>query len=146
MNLAHNPSFVAYAVSLIVLSLNMLVLWAYSGGVRVKTKTTPNLEDSKKGTALTDGDPPEVARVLRAHKNAMANIVPFAILGLIYVLAGGSFTVAAAVFGVFTFARIAHSFAYLGGRQPWRSIFFSLGGVSTLVLIGFIIRELATAT
>ena len=32
----------------------------------------------------------EVARVLRAHRNATANILPFAILGLVYVLAGAS--------------------------------------------------------
>ena len=143
MNLTSNPAFVAYAVSLIVLSLNLLVLWAYSGGVRGKTKTTPNKEDGGRGAAIVDADPPDVARVLRAHKNAMANIVPFAILGLIYVLSGGSATVAMAVFGVFTFARIAHSFAYLGGRQPWRSVFFVVGLLSTVVLIGFIVRALA---
>jgi len=145
MNLAGNPAFTAYAVSLLLLSLNLLVLWAYSGGVRGKSKTTPNPEDSRNETKVADADPPEVARVLRAHKNAMANIVPFAILGLIYVLAGGSGTVAAVLFGIFTFARLAHSFAYLGAKQPWRSVFFGVGALTTLVLMGFIVRAL-TAT
>jgi len=145
MNLAGNPAFTAYAVSLLLLSLNLLVLWAYSGGVRGKSKTTPNPEDSRNETKVADADPPEVARVLRAHKNAMANIVPFAILGLIYVLAGGSGTVAAVLFGIFTFARLAHSFAYLGAKQPWRSIFFGVGALTTLVLMGFIVRALTAA-
>jgi prostaglandin-E synthase 1 len=142
-NLASNPAFLAYAVSLLILSLNLLVLWAYSGGVRAKTKTTPNEEDAARGAKLAPENPPEVARVLRAHANAMANIVPFAILGLVYVLAGGSAAAAAAIFGVFTAARLAHSFAYLGGRQPWRTLCFALGAVTTLVLMGFVVHALA---
>lgn len=147
-HLASEPAFVAYAISMIVLSLNMLVLWAYTGSVRGKTKMTPNAEDVvtiAKGAQVVEGDPPEVARALRAHRNAMANIVPFAILGLVYVLAGGSATIAAWVFGVFTAARLAHSFAYLGGKQPWRSLSFGLGGAATLVLIGFLVRTLVAA-
>lgn len=143
-SLAAQPAFVAYAVSIIVLSLNLLLLWAYSGVVRGKVKTTPNPEDAK-GAKLIEVESPEVARVLRAHANAMANIVPFAILGLVFVLAGGSVLAAEVIFGVFTIARIAHSFAYLGGKQPWRSMFFGIGALTTLVLIGFVVKALASA-
>jgi prostaglandin-E synthase 1 len=143
--LASNPAFVAYSVMAIVLSLNMLVLWGYSGGVRGKTKTTPNPEDAKNGAALVEVEPPEVARVLRAHRNATANIIPFAILGLVYVLAGAPALPAEILFGVFTLTRLGHSWAYLGGKQPWRSIAFGLGALTTLVLIGFIARTLFTA-
>jgi prostaglandin-E synthase 1 len=148
VNLAAQPAFVAYSVSLLLLSLNLLVLWAYSGAVRGKTKTTPNQEDSgtvARGAQLVETDPPAVARVLRAHKNAMANIVPFAILGLVFVLAGGSGTVAWVIFGVFTVARLAHSLAYLNEKQPWRTLSFALGGATTLVLMGFIVRALVVA-
>jgi len=148
MNLAANPAFVAYAACLIALCLNMLLLWGYSGSVRGKTRTTPNAEDARtvaKGAEVVDADPPEVARVLRAHKNAMANILPFSILGLVYVLAGGSATAAWWIFGVFTFARVAHTFAYLGAKQPWRTSSFILGGVTTLVLMGFIVKVLVAA-
>jgi hypothetical protein len=68
-----------------------------------------------------------------------------ALLGLVYVLAGGSGAAAGVLFGVFTVARIAHSFAYLGFRQPWRTLFFALGGATTLVLMGFIVRQLLAA-
>jgi uncharacterized MAPEG superfamily protein len=143
-----NAAFVAYAVALMVLSLNLLLLWAYSGAVRGKTKTTPNTEDARtiaSGSAVVESDPPEVARVLRAHKNAMASIVPFAILGLVFVLAGGSGAAAAAIFGVFTAARVAHSFTYLGAKQPWRSVSFTIGGLATLTLMGFIVKALVSA-
>jgi prostaglandin-E synthase 1 len=147
-SLAANPAFVAYALSLLALSLNLLVLWAYSGAVRGKTKTTPNVEDAgtvARGARIVAEDPPEVARVLRAHKNAMANIVPFAILGLVFVLAGGSAAVAWAVFGTFTAARLAHSLAYLNEKQPWRTLSFVLGGATTLALMGFIVKALVAA-
>jgi len=146
--IAQNPAFLAYAVSLIVLCLNMLLLWAYSGAARGKTKTTPNEEDARtvaSGAKVVDLDPPEVARVLRAHRNATANIVPFAILGLVYVLAGGSGTSAAVLFGTFTVARIAHSFAYLNAKQPWRTGSFVLGAVATLALMGMLVKTLVAA-
>ena len=139
--LATNPAFQAYAAMAIVLSLNMLVLWAYSGAVRGKSKMTPNREDAKGAVAVAEVEPPEVARVLRAHRNATANIIPFFVLGLVYVLAGASATAAAVVFGAFTAFRLAHSFAYLNGKQPWRSIFFGLGGLATLTLIGLLAKS-----
>jgi uncharacterized MAPEG superfamily protein len=144
-NLAANPAFVAYAVSMLVLALNLLVVWAYSGAVRGKTKTTPNTEDARSQTKIADVEPPEVARVLRAHTNAMANIVPFAILGLVFVLAGGSGSAANVLFGVFTAARVLHSFVYIAGKQPWRSMAFGIGALDTLVLMGFIVRALVVA-
>jgi prostaglandin-E synthase 1 len=140
-SLAAQPAFVAYVISAIILSLNLLLLWAYSGVVRGKAKSTPNEEDAKT-IKLSVTEPPEIARVLRAHANAMANIVPFLVLALVYVLAGGSAMAAQVIFGVFTAARIAHSFAYLGGKQPWRSLSFGIGALTTLVLIGFIVRVL----
>jgi uncharacterized MAPEG superfamily protein len=141
---AAQPAFVAYVVTLVVLCLNMLLLWAYSGAVRGKVKATTNQEDAK-ANKLVDVEPPEVARVLRAHANAMASIVPFLLLGLVFVLAGGSLLAAEIVFGVFTVARLAHSFAYLGGKQPWRSIFFGIGGLATLGLLVLLVKAVVTA-
>ncbi len=135
-SLLSEPAFVAYVVTALILSLNLLVVWAYSGAVRGKTKTAINKEDADQfKTPLVDEHPPEVARVLRAHANAQANIYPFLFLGLIYVLAGGSATTAEIIFGAFTLARISHSFAYLAGKQPWRSIAFGVGGIATLALM-----------
>jgi uncharacterized membrane protein YecN with MAPEG domain len=144
-NMAAYPAFAAYAVSLVVLSLNLLVLWSYSGAVRIRSKTTPNQEDARGKSSVAPGDPPEVARVLRAYNNAAAAILPFAVLGLVFVLAGGSRTAGMAIFGAFTAARIAHSIAYLRAQQPWRTLSFGVGAASTLVLMGLIVRELFVA-
>jgi prostaglandin-E synthase 1 len=103
---------------------------------------TPNREDVGGKSTLIEVEPPEVARVLRAHANAAANIVPFAILGLVYVLGGAQVTTAAAVFAVFALARIAHAIAYLGGKQPWRTISFGIGAFATVVLMGLIVKAL----
>ena len=132
----HNSALVAYSVTCLVLSGNLVFLWGYSGFVRSKTKIAINPEDSVLyGVALAENDPPDVARVLRAHSNAQANIYPFLILGLIFILNDGSTITAEVTFGVFTIARIGHSFAYLAGKQPWRTISFITGGLATIALM-----------
>jgi uncharacterized MAPEG superfamily protein len=135
-NWLNNATFVVYAITCVVLSLNLLLLWGYSGSTRAKTKTAINDEDANQfGAALAHVDPPEVARVLRAHANAQAAIYPFLFLGLVFVLAGGSALFAEIVFGIFVAARIVHSVAYLAAKQPWRTICFIVSGLATLALI-----------
>lgn len=146
--LTTNPSFLIYSASMVVLCLNVLALWGYSGAVRNKTKTTHNPEDlgsTSKGGSLVHVDPPEVARVLRAHRNAADNILPFAVLGLLFVLWGASPMLTAIFCGVFVTARIAHSLTYLGEKQPWRTVSFAVGAFATLVMVGFLVRALVSA-
>jgi uncharacterized MAPEG superfamily protein len=136
MNLLSNPVFVAYAVTCVALSCNLMFLWAYSGAVRNKAKSTPNPEDASRFNAsLAETDPPGVTRVLRAHANAQSSIVPFLALGLVYVLAGGPPGPALLYFTVFTVARWLHSWAYLGARQPLRTIFFVVASLPLLALM-----------
>ena len=132
-----NPTFIYYTITCLILTTNLLFLWVYSGFVRAKVKTTVNKEDASRfgGAAVTQTEPEPIARVLRAHTNAEANIYPFLFLGIIFVLAGGNATTAAIIFGVFALARLLHSFAFLKGLQPWRTIFFSIGALATLVLM-----------
>ncbi len=146
--LTTNPSFLIYSASMVLLCLNVLALWVYSGAVRNKTKTTPNPEDlsgKDKGPSLVHVDPPEVARVLRAHRNAADNILPFAVLGLLFVLWGASPMLTAIFCGVFVVARLGHSFSYLNEKQPWRSLSFGAGVLTTLVMVGFLVRALVAA-
>jgi prostaglandin-E synthase 1 len=147
MTLLNSPTFVAYAVSSVALCCNLLFLWAYSGAARNKVKSTPNPEDAARfGSALSDIDPPEVTRVLRAHANAQASIAPFLMLGLVYVLAGGPPGPAFIYFTVFTVARWLHSWAYLGAKQPLRTIVFVVASLSLLALIGHVVWLLLSAT
>ena len=71
MNLSNHPAFVAYAITCVALCCNLIFLWAYRGAARSKAKSTPNPEDASRfSSRLADVDPPEIARVLRAHANA----------------------------------------------------------------------------
>jgi glutathione S-transferase len=135
-----NPTFHVYAITCLVLCANLLALWAYSGAARGKTKTAINEEDSVWfGAPLAPVNPPAVARVLRAHGNAQASIWPFLFLGLVFVLSGGPVGNAKILFGIFTIARLLHSIFYLAGKQPWRTVAFIVGGLSTLGLMANII-------
>src|SRR3984957_5811766 len=87
---AANPAFLAYVFTCLVLSLNLLMLWVSSGAIRARGGVAINPEDGARyGAPVSELDPPAVARLLRAHRNAEATIYPFLLLGLVYVLAGG---------------------------------------------------------
>jgi prostaglandin-E synthase 1 len=145
-NLLSNPTFLVYAIACIVLCFNVLGLWGYSGAVRAKTKTAINKEDAAMQSArLAETDPPEVARVLRAHSNAQASIYPFLFLGLVFVLAGGGVLMAKITFGIFTGARLVHTAVYLAGKQPWRTIVFVIGLLATVALALEVVWLMANA-
>lgn len=136
MNLLTHPVFVAYALACVALCANLMFLWAYSGAARNRYKSTPNPEDAALfGAALAANDPEGVARVLRAHANAQASIIPFLALGLVYVLASGPLAPAQLYFGMFTAGRWLHSWAYLRGRQPLRTISFVIASLPLLALM-----------
>jgi uncharacterized MAPEG superfamily protein len=135
-NIQSFQALYAYAVTALVLCINLLILWLYSGAVRSKTKTCVNEEDANLfKTKLEDFDPPEVRRVLRVHANAQAAIFPFLILGLVYVLIGGTASTAEIIFGIFTIARLLHSIVYLAAKQPSRSIMYAVSSLAFGALV-----------
>lgn len=140
-----DPVFVAYALAVVVNSLNILVLWNFSGGTRGKTKTTPNPEDALtvvKGAQVVAHDPDTVARVLRAHRNTLDNSLTFLMLGLVFVLLRPAALEAQIIFGTFTGARLLYSVCYLNGIQPWRTISYAVGVLATGALLVEIPRAL----
>jgi hypothetical protein len=77
-----NPVFLAYAVTCLVLCLNLMMLWVSSGAIRAKGGLAINPEDGARyGVPVSQSDSPAVARLLRAHRNAEATIYPFLLLG-----------------------------------------------------------------
>jgi uncharacterized MAPEG superfamily protein len=136
MNL-QDPNTSAFAVTTLLLCAHLLLVWAYSGVARVRSKKIINPEDAvvAKGAELDTANPEFVARVLRAHTNAMATIVPFLFLALLFVLLGGPFAIARIVFPFFAVTRVLHAWAYIGEKQPWRTIVFALGLLAPLALI-----------
>lgn len=140
-----DPVFVAFALTVVVNSLNILVLWNSSGGTRGKSKTTPNPEDARtvvKGAEVVAQDPESVARVLRAHRNTTDNTVPFILLALVFIQLRPDPLEAQILLGSFTVARILYTICYLGQIQPWRTIFYGLGLLATVALIIEILRGL----
>lgn len=134
------PAFTAYAIASLILSLNLLLLWFASGVMRAKSGVAINPEDGAYyKMQVAELDPPEVARFLRAHRNAEATTYPFLLLGLIY----GTTSLAAPLFAIFVLARLAHSIAYARGLQPWRMICFVASLLALLVLMAAIVRILA---
>lgn len=130
------PAFLAYAFTCLVLSLNLLALWISSGAVRAGSGVAINPEDGARYRApVSELDPPAVARLLRAHRNAEATIYPFLLLGLVYILAGGGNWIAIAIFSIFTLARITHSIVYLRAMQPWRTISFATSLLAIVALM-----------
>lgn len=141
-----NAVFVAYAVVSLILTANLLALWVGSGAMRASGGVAINPEDGARyKVPVSETDPPAVARFLRAHRNAAATIYPFLLLGLVYMLAGGTAAVAIPIFAVFVLARLTHSIVYLRGLQPWRTIAFATSLLATLALMAAIISTLATS-
>jgi uncharacterized MAPEG superfamily protein len=131
-----NPTLGAYALTSIILTLNLLVLWILSGTKRARAGVAINPEDGARyGAPVSQTDPPEVARYLRAHRNAEATIYPLLVLGMVYTLMGGTAKAAVPVFAVFVVARVAHSIAYLRSLQPWRTIAFAVSLVAIISLM-----------
>jgi microsomal prostaglandin-E synthase 1 len=141
-----NPVFLAYAVTCLVLCLNLMMLWVSSGAIRAKGGLAINPEDGARyGVPVSQSDSPAVARLLRAHRNAEATIYPFLLLGLLYVVVGGRVAIAIPLFTIFAISRVVHSIVYLKALQPWRTVAFATSLLAILVLMGAVVGALLTA-
>jgi glutathione S-transferase len=136
-----DPVLKVYALFASILALHLLALALWTGAVRVRRKVWVNPEDAKfnKGEQV-EADHPDTQRVKRAHQNGLENAVPFFVVGLLYALSNPSTTGAWAYFGTFVGARVLHSFAYLWGRQPFRTMLFAVGVLATTGMAIHVIR------
>ena len=134
-----------YALTAIVLALKMSAISVVQGRARTAAKAFANPEDAAMfgGTIV----PQEVAGVQRAAKawmNDLENIPIFLILALVYAMAGLSSTAFIVYCVVFTVARILHTIFYLSAMQPWRTIAYTVGALTSFALmihlfVGFVI-------
>ncbi len=137
--LRDNPAFGIYALCAAILGVKMLASAFYTGSRRQKVNGYINPEDAQKfapeGTVAKPEEAPEVARALRIQRNDLENIPLFFAIGLIYVLSGASVTGVILLCGLFTVARVIHTFVYAKGIQPARAICFGIGALCTLLMI-----------
>jgi uncharacterized MAPEG superfamily protein len=136
--LIHTPIFQIYVVSSFILVLNMQVLAGATAAIRSKGGNFLNPEDKalNKAGQLIEVDSGRAARFRRAHYNAMENVLPFLGVGLLLVLTQPSVAVAASLFGVFTLFRLIHSFAYVRGVQPLRTMSFAISSFALTGIVG----------
>jgi len=137
--LRDNPAFGIYAFCAAILGVKMLASAFYTGSRRQKVGGYINPEDAQKfapeGTVAKPEEAPEVARALRIQRNDLENIPLFFAIGLIYVLSGASVTGVTILCGLFTVARVIHTFVYAKGVQPARTICFVVGTACIFLMI-----------
>jgi glutathione S-transferase len=114
----------------------MSALSFIQGRARTAAKVFVNPEDA----ALYDKTPaaeevPTVQRAAKAWLNDLENIPIFLILALVYAIAGLSLTAFIIYCAVFTLARILHTIFYLNAMQPWRTIAYTVGALTSLALM-----------
>jgi glutathione S-transferase len=134
-SLIENAAFQTYALCSAILALKMLGSAVYTAATRGRVSGYVNPEDTRfggEGAAAAETEKPEVAHALRIQRNDLENIPLFWIVGLLYVLMGGS-SLGTAVYGwTFTLSRIAHTFVYASHVQPARALLWGLGSLCIL--------------
>lgn len=120
--------FTVFALAMLALSLKALLLGAATAATRGRIKQFLNAEDAEwlRG-AHVNSDAEQVARIGRAHRNDLENLLLFAISGGVYVASGASQIVGVAYCGLFLLARLAHTFFYLRTRPLARRNAYTLG-------------------
>ncbi len=127
-----NPTGHLYALCAAILVLKMAFTGSATGIVRIRRGAYITPEDYA-FTGKTPGPPDEtVERWRRAHQNDLENILPFLIIGFLYVLSGPSYGLAAFLFIIFTAARLLHTASYIAQLQPWRTISFEVGQITLI--------------
>merc|ERR1711872_292314 len=116
--------FEAYAFYTAIVTCKMILMSFLTARQRFKTMTFISSEDAKQpGTKC--GTNEDIERVRRAHQNDIENVVPFAILGLLYIFTNPAYSTALFCFRLFAGARILHTVVYLLAiPQPTRAILF----------------------
>lgn len=137
-----DPAIRTYAITSTILGAHLLLIALWTGTVRVMRKEWVNKEDAEFNKArLTEVEHPDVARVKRAHVNAIENLIPFAIIAGLYVfMTAPSATAAAIYLWTFTAMRLLHTVFYLAQKQPFRTITFAIGVLATFGMAFHVLR------
>ena len=137
--LASLPAFSAYAVSVVVLGLNLVGLTNATAISRGQAGEAINPEDARPNQKVVyDGGNDRTSRYRRAHRNALENVPVFMVTALVLTLMGTSATLGAALFYPYAALRILHSVFYVKGIQPFRTISFVLSLLIQVAVLGLI--------
>lgn len=131
-----NPVFSAYTFWSAILVIKILLMSLLTGMQRFRTKTFANPEDLPSKKLKVKFDDPDVERVRRAHRNDLENILPFFIIGLLYVCINPEPFLAINLFRAVAIARIVHTLVYavVVVPQPARGLAFFVALAATLYM------------
>ena len=123
-----SPLLTFFGLTMLLLGLKALVLGSATAATRGRSKQFINPEDAAwlKGNHV-EHDSEAVARIGRAHRNDLENLLVFAITGTIYLAASASEVAGAIYCSLFVIARLLHTFAYLSKRPLLRRNAYTLG-------------------
>ena len=136
MNLHMEPGLQAFAVVSVFLFFKMLATSLLQVAVRVRSRTFTVPEDAALFAAPDQSrqDVPLLARLSMVWRNDLETIPIFLFLALAYVATGCWATGALIYFPAFALSRIAHTAAYLSGKQPGRTLAYLAGILVCLAL------------
>jgi len=145
IDIANSPLFLVFAVVLILETLKTLGLGTATALRRQKTSRYINPEDAKwLGGEAVEVDHPDAARMFRAQRNNLENLVPFSLLGILYIIIGANLYAGIVYFTLFFMGRIAHTYAYLSEKPKFRRDAYSLGWLSCVLMSIHILIALAS--
>lgn len=128
------PLFTTFGLVILALGLKALMLGVATAAARGRLKQFLNAEDARwLNGAHVDLDSEPVARISRAHRNDLENLLLFATSGALYVASGASRLAGLVYFGLFLLARLFHTLAYLTGRPMLRRNTYTVGFLVILV-------------
>jgi glutathione S-transferase len=120
--------FIVFGLTTVLLSLKALALGTATAATRGKLKSFLNAEDAAwLGGVHANPDPEAVARLGRAQRNDLENLLPFFVCGLVFLLAGGQAIAGYIYCSLFLVARIVHTIAYIGTRPMLRRNAYTIG-------------------
>ncbi len=147
MSISSDPVLQLFAISSGVIVLSLYGLGFETARKRNERKLVINAEDSSinGGAKVGDAEHPDVARIKRAHTNAIENAVPFFILGFLFTMTDPNLWLARVLFGTFVLIRVLHALFYLNAKQPFRTASFTVGALVNLALLEEVVRHALTA-
>jgi glutathione S-transferase len=132
-----SPLLLPFAAALVLLVYKAQILGAATAATRGKLGQFITQEDAEwLGGEYAFPDAPEVRRLGRMHMNDLEALVPFLIVGSLYLVSGASQTAGLVYFSLFPLVRLVHSFAYATRRPRLRRDAFATGWLINFVIGG----------
>ncbi|XP_056012787.1 microsomal glutathione S-transferase 1-like [Ostrea edulis] len=140
----NNPLFGKFAFYTGIVIGKTLLMSALTSRSRLTNKIFINPEDAAKfggkGTTVINADQ-RVERIRRCHQNDIENVLPFVLIGLLYLVTDPDPWLATQLFRTFALSRCLHTVCYLVPLpQPSRAMMCSIGWCVTAFMTVAVIR------